>query len=373
MRKIAIFVPDLALGGGQRVAMNMAEMFDQAGDTVHIVMMSDETPHFKTNLKIISLNCQKRDSFIGKLQTIFDRVKAFKALIKQEQYDVIVSFLESANLCAFLSDRKKSILTIHGNPIIFESFDRLMLQKILRFSPNLVTVSDGLKTILEQDHGLKNVAVIKNATDPVEIQQKAQLETYQHPRKFMVAAGRLADVKQFDVMIEAFYQTKAYQDPDNRYDLVIIGEGDSRPELEERIKANDDRVHLIGQKSNPFPVFAAADFYLMTSKTEAFPMVLLEALSLGKPILAYDCPTGVKEIVRHQVNGLLVDNQDFEGFVKAIDQMIYEPNLRQNLSANSEASVKAFTPETINKQWQGYFSELDVRNNVMLNTNNRER
>ncbi len=368
MRKIAIFVPDLALGGGQRVAMNMAEMFDKAGDTVHIVMMSNETPHFQTDFKIISLNCQKRNSFIGKLHTIFDRVKAFKALIKKEQYDVVVSFLESANLCAFLSDRQKSILTIHGNPIIFESFDRLMLKKVLRFSPNLVTVSDGLKTILEQQHGLKNVAVINNATDPKEIQAKAQLEKFTHRREYMVAAGRLADVKQFDVMIDAFYQSKS----SNNYDLVIIGEGDLRAKLEAKIKPSQNNVHLVGQKSNPFPLFAAADFYLMSSKTEAFPMVLLEALSLGKPIVAYDCPTGVREIVQHKVNGLLVENQNINALSAAIDTMVYETGLLDSLTKNSVKSVDNFTPKVINQRWQAYFEQLDARNST-ANKNNKDQ
>ena len=358
MRKIAIFVPDLALGGGQRVAMNMAEMFAKAGDAVHIVMMSNEAPHFKTDLKIISLNCQKRDSFIGKLQTIFERVKVFKALIKKEKYDTIVSFLESANLCAFLSDRNKSILTIHGNPIIFESFDRLMLTHVLRYSKNLVTVSDGLKNILQDQYGLKNVSVIKNATDPLEIQAKAQLEKFNHKREFMVAAGRLADVKQFDVMIDAFYQSKASND----YDLIIIGEGDIRPELEAKIKPEQNNVHLIGQKSNPFPLFAAADFYLMSSKTEAFPMVLLEALSLKKPIVAYNCPTGVKEIVQHNVNGLLVEDQNIEALSSAIDAIVYETGLLDSLTKNTVQSVENFTPEVINQQWQTYFDQLDARN-----------
>jgi len=356
MRKIAIFVPDLALGGGQRVAMNMAEMLSSAGDDIQIVMMSNETSHFQTDLKIISLNCQKRDSFTGKLLTIFQRVKAFKKLIKQEKYDVIISFLESANLCSFLSAPKKSILTIHGNPIIFTGFDRLMLKKVLRYSNNLVSVSDGLKDILEDDYGLKNVAVIKNATDPLEIQEKAKVETFKHPRKYMVAAGRLADVKQFDVMINAFYQSKASKE----YDLILIGDGENREQLEAKIK--DDHVHLVGQKSNPFPIINGAECYLMTSETEAFPMVLLEALSLGKPLVAYNCPTGVKEILVNNMNGLLIENQNLDAFVKAIDKIIYTDNLQKTLASHSVKSVENFTPNSINQQWQDYFEQLDARN-----------
>ncbi|MEE9444742.1 MAG: glycosyltransferase [Cocleimonas sp.] len=366
MRKIAIFVPDLELGGGQRVAVNMAEMFAKAGDDVQIVMMSDDASHFDTNVTIVSLKCQKRDSFVGKLRTIYDRVKSFKTLIKKEQYDVIVSFLESANLCAFLSDRKKSILTIHGNPIIFEGFDRLMLQKVLRFSPNLVTVSDGLKDILQDDYSLKNVGVIKNATDPQEIQSKALLEVFSHPRKFMVAAGRIADVKQFDVMIDAFYQSKASQS--EGYDLIIIGDGEDREALEMKTKLHTETnkskglVHLVGQKSNPFPIIDASEFYLMSSKTEAFPMVLLEALSLGKPVVAYDCPTGVKEILVDNMNGILVENQNQDALADAIDKIVYEKGLQEKLASNSVKSVENFTPSNINKQWQSYFDQMDVRN-----------
>ncbi|HIO97393.1 MAG TPA: glycosyltransferase family 4 protein [Leucothrix sp.] len=367
MRKIAIFVPDLELGGGQRVAVNMAEMFAKAGDNVQIVMMSDDASHFDTNVPIVSLNCQKKGSFIGKLLTIAQRVKAFKKLIKQEKYDVIISFLESANLCAFLSAPKKSILTIHGNPIIFTGFDRLMLTRVLRYSKNLVTVSDGLKVILEDQYGLKNVGVIKNATDPLEIQEKAIKDTFTHPRKFMVAAGRIADVKQFDVMMDAFYQSKASQDDNNAYDLIIIGDGEDREALEMKISLQTKKtnsqgtVHLVGQKSNPFPIFNAAKFYLMSSKTEAFPMVLLEALSLGKPLVAYDCPTGVKEILVEGENGLLVENQNQDALADAIDKMVYEKGLQEQLASNAVKSVENFTPENINKQWQSTFDQLEVK------------
>jgi glycosyltransferase involved in cell wall biosynthesis len=342
----------------------MAEMFAKAGDQVQIVMMSDDESHFDTTVPIMSLHCQKKDSFVGKLLTIAQRVKAFKKLIKQEQYDVIVSFLESANLCAFLSAPKKSILTIHGNPIIFTGFDRLMLTRVLRYSPNLVTVSDGLKDILHKDYGLKNVAVIKNATDPTEIQEKAAKETFTHPRKFMVAAGRIADVKQFDVMMDAFYQSKASQ----AYDLIIVGDGEDREALENKVKLHTEHsqshatVHLVGQKSNPFPLFDAAEFYLMSSKTEAFPMVLLEALSLGKPVVAYDCPTGVKEIINDGENGLLVENQNQDALATAIDKIIYKQGLQEKLAKNAVLSVEKFTPDNINKQWQSYFESLDIRN-----------
>jgi glycosyltransferase involved in cell wall biosynthesis len=99
----------------------------------------------------------------------------------------------------------------------------------------------------------------------------------------------------------------------------------------------------------------------MSSKTEAFPMVLLEALSLGKPLVAYNCPTGVKEILVDGENGILVDNQNQDALADAIDRMVFEKGLQQKLASNSVKSVEAFTPDNINKQWQKAFDELEVK------------
>ena len=162
MRKIAILVPDLSLGGGQRSALSTAEMLAVDND-VSLVVFSDENRVFETDIKVIDLMCTKRANFIGKMQTIFRRYLAFRKLWKQEGYDVVISFLESANLCAFLNNRQKSVLTLHLSPAMLSGFDQRILRHAFKYSNNLLAVSKGLKQhLISTGHQFKEIAVINN-------------------------------------------------------------------------------------------------------------------------------------------------------------------------------------------------------------------
>jgi len=266
--------------------------------------------------------------------------------------------LESANLCAFLSDRKKSILTIHTKPELLTRFDQFILRYIFRYSHNLVVVSRGLKTSLESSLKLTHISVINNSIDIAQIQSLATKDNFTHPRKFMVSVGRLVEVKRYDVMIDAFCRSKA----SDEYDLIIVGDGEDFEALKNHMKncpsTHVNKIHLLGEMENPFPVIKAAELFLMTSRIEAFPMVLLEALALGKPIVSYNCPANLKDIVLHNINGLLVENNDFETLIDAIDLVIYDENLKSKLISNAVESVKRFSTDEILKDWKQYFDTM---------------
>lgn len=353
MKKIAILVPDLMLGGGQRVAISTADLLS-VDNEVHIVTLSNENNLFDTTHKILSLDVKKQDSIFGKLANIVKRVRLYKKLIKKEKYDITISFLESANLCAFLSDRKKSILTMHNKVSMLTSFDQLMLKHVLKYSNNMVAVSQGLKDELIDTCNLKNITVIKNPIEPKLIQGRAEEYEFSHPRKFMVSAGRLSYQKNFETMIDAYYASNASKE----YDLVIAGGGEDYDKLKEKIKPNTNNVHLLGAVSNPFPIIKQSEFYLQSSRTEAFPMAFLEALSLSKPLVAYNCPTGLTELLKHKENGLLVNNKDFDGLVAAINKITEDKELHKTLSDNALSSVQEFSPANTHTLWMNLFNSI---------------
>jgi len=349
MKKIAILVPDLCLGGGQRVALNTAQLLAQKHD-VNLVIFTDEDTLFKTNIKVINLNCSKKHTLFGKFYNIYNRVKKYKRLLRKEKYDVTISFLESANLCAFLSHRQKSILTIHTSPELLTKFDQIILHYLFKYSHHLIAVSNGLKNTLETLFKLDNITVINNSIDPKLINSLANQNQFKHPRKFIVSVGRLVDEKRYDVMINAFYKTKASKE----YDLIIIGDGPNFEKLKSNLDMRSNNVFLMGKMENPFPVIKEAELFLMTSRIEAFPMVLLEALSLSKPVVAYNCPMGLKDIVNHNGNGLLIKNNNLNGLVNAVDKVIYDKDLKESLIKNSQSSVNRYVPQVIAEDWEAY-------------------
>lgn len=357
MKKIAILVPDLSLGGGQRVAVNTAQLLAYKYK-VTLVIFTDEKQLFDAHTQLINLNCSTKNNIFGKIYTVYKRVKQYKKLLKKEKFDLTISFLESANLCAFLSDRKKSILTIHTKPELLTPFDQFILQYIFYFSHTLIAVSKGLKDTLESTLKLNNISVINNYIDIPQIQSLASRKSFKHPRKFMVSVGRLVEVKRYDIMIDAFCKSKASKE----HDLIIIGDGEKFSDLKDHINSYPppyaNKIHLLGEMKNPFPIISAAELFLMTSRIEAFPMVLLEALALNKPIISYDCPAGLADIVLHNKNGLLVDNDDFENLVSSIDRVIYDKYFKSKLISNTLQSVNRFSAKEIAHDWEKYIETM---------------
>ena len=353
MKKIAILVPDLSLGGGQRSAVSTAELLAVDND-VNIVVFNDENRVFSTHVTVIDLQCPKQSNLGGKLANVYKRYKAFKALWRREQYDVVISFLESANLCAFLNNRHKSVLTLHLSPTMLSSFDQLVLRHVFKHSSHVVAVSEGLKRHLaDTGYTFKDIAVINNPVDPEKIQAMAEDAPFVHPKKFIVSAGRLTGQKRYGVMIDVFLASKA----SHTHDLIIIGGGEELPALQKKA-APSPNVHLVGEMKNPFPIINAAEMFLMTSRYEAFPMVLLEALALQKVIVAYDCPTGLADLIQHKCNGILVENNDSKRLITWIDRVISK-QINVNAMANHcLPSVERYTFPSIKQRWLDYLEMM---------------
>ena len=110
-------------------------------------------------------------------------------------------------------------------------------------------------------------------------------------------------------------------------------------------------MHLAGTQSNPFPYLAGAKFLTLSSRTEAFPMVLIEALALECPIVATDCPTGPREIVREGENGLLVENENTQALSQAIDKLYFDDNLLSTFKKNAIPSIQHLSGDVIAKEW----------------------
>ncbi len=175
--------------------------------------------------------------------------------------------------------------------------------------------------------------------------------------KRLVAAGRLTNQKGFDMLLDAFAAVAAAH-PD--WTLTIFGGGPWR----QRLTAQRDALGLTGSVSLPGisrhldRELAAASIFVLSSRFEGLPMVLLEAMSTGLPVAAFDCPTGPAEVLEHGVNGLLVPPQDVGALAAAINELIEDPERRRALGAAAfETSRRYFMP-AVRDAWLAFFAEL---------------
>ena len=167
-----------------------------------------------------------------------------------------------------------------------------------------------------------------------------------------MAAGRIAPIKRFDVLLDVWSK---FSKVNKAWKLQIYGDGDTSymEMIKHKIRTLQlsDSVELMGSVTNIQEIMQTAGLYLMTSSQECFPMVLLEAQAAGLPIIAFDCPTGPRNIIENAYNGILVPNDDQDEFVAQLNSLTSNENIRNKLAANGIDSCQQYTLEKIMEIW----------------------
>jgi glycosyltransferase involved in cell wall biosynthesis len=173
----------------------------------------------------------------------------------------------------------------------------------------------------------------------------------------VIAAGRLTRQKSFSFLIEAFVQVAA-RHPD--WQLQICGDGPRREHLETLIDKLDAgaNVTLAGRVLEMNSAMAKASIFALSSRFEGFPMVLLEAMSIGLPVVSFDCPTGPREIVESGRNGLLVPEQDVDALAAALIEMIEDDELRRRCSEGALETAERYSLDVIGPRWEELLERL---------------
>ena len=165
----------------------------------------------------------------------------------------------------------------------------------------------------------------------------------------IVSIGRLTYQKGFDRLIKAWSLVEAKYP---NWTLSIYGEGEDKEKLEKIIMdKNLKNIILKGLTNDIQAAYDNAAFYVMSSRFEGLPVVLIEAQSRGLPIVSFDCPSGPAEIVHHNIDGLLVENGNTVALANAMIKMMEEPQLRQKMANQALKSAQAYHIDEIIEQW----------------------
>lgn len=191
------------------------------------------------------------------------------------------------------------------------------------------------------------VGMVANAT-PFPIGSPAPLTA-----SVVVAVGRLEFQKGFERLVEA-WRPIAHSHP--QWQLKIFGEGDQQAQLTRQIESAGlvGRVLLAGVTSDIESELRRASVFAMSSRYEGLPMVLLEAMSLGVPPVAFDCPEGPRQLIRDGVNGRLVPDGDVPALTRALTDLMDAPATRRRLGAASQETAREYAPGPITDQWEAW-------------------
>jgi glycosyltransferase involved in cell wall biosynthesis len=175
--------------------------------------------------------------------------------------------------------------------------------------------------------------------------------------KVFVAAGRLERAKGFDLLLDAFALVSP-RHPD--WQLRIFGDGKGRAGLLARIDrlGLTGRAHLMGTTDDLDAELAAASAFVLSSRSEGLPMVLLEAMAAGLPVVSYDCPTGPADIVRPGRTGLLIPPGDVSGLAAGLTQVIERPARRREMGQAALREAERYSIASVGEQWTALFADL---------------
>lgn len=204
-----------------------------------------------------------------------------------------------------------------------------------------------VREVLRRSEGGDGIFVLPNPIDPGEVRALARPAAPRRSALRLCAVGRLVRQKGFDVLVEAM--AIARPDLGEDWDLLIMGEGSQRSRLERLVRARGlaDRVRLPGAVDNPYPFVAGADLFVHPARWEPFGVAMLEALALGVPVVATDCPGGSREILRDGECGVLVPPQDPEALADAIVGLVRDVGRRQILASRGPQRVREFAPAAV--------------------------
>ena len=195
----------------------------------------------------------------------------------------------------------------------------------------------------------QNVTQIYNFA-PLAPAEKAPLD-----QKKIIAVGKLDPQKGFDLLIEACRFIKNW----DGWILEIYGQGPDEEQLRSKISFYELEKHIFlkGITRKVEEVYHSASFYVLSSRFEGFPMVLLEAISFGLPIVSFDCATGPNEVIVNDDCGLLVEEGNTKKLGEAMQRMICSREEREEKSERAFQKSKFFSKDEIMKQWLELFNK----------------
>ena len=327
MRKIAFHLNCLEQGGAERVVTNLANQFAANGYEVIIATEWYGENEFQTDERVrrVHVGLKEGDEKKHRLVQFYLRVKYLKEFLKKEKPDILIPFARRAlyrGLMAAYFMKIPVLISIRTDPVghYEELSDKLQIPILFPRADGCVFQTEGAKDFFAprlQD----NSRIILNPINPKYI----GVPEPEHRNKTVVQSGRLVDFKNQPMLIRAFVEVHK-KHPD--YDLKIYG-GDSfdgTKEILEQIIAENhawDYVHLMGASDSLEKDMADAALFAFSSDWEGLPNALMEAMALGLPIVATDCPCGgPRTIMTNEVDGLLIPIKDQKALEDGINRLI---------------------------------------------------
>ena len=364
--KILVLHGHLSMGGEERVLLNVLRNLIELGYDVDLLitwnhgennLFENEIPK-KVNYEFLFDNYNGKSKIIKeiyRLRTKTTYLKKVEKIIEEKKYDVIIDY--SSNLLKYKDfDIKVPIFAwIHFSLTFGEKLSGEKVEKYkkqYKKYDKILTICDTMRDEFVEILGMDKtkVELVYNPINLEIIRKKAENVNPKYgnylKEDYFLQVSRLTQQKQPEHLVDIYYKLKQRGIKEKLY---FIGNGEKVKLIKQKIKEYnlEDDIILLGQIENPYPFFKNAKLFLHTAKYEGLPTVLLESLAFGTPVVAYDCPTGPKDILgKNSEYGELIPLNDKDTFVKRVYELIDNNEKYENYKKMSLIRANDFSMET---------------------------
>lgn len=360
MKRVALFINSLQKGGSERVMVNLAEDFLAKGYEVVLVTQYKKENEYEISGGIKRVYSEPEEERLqgGRIRNFLERFRTLRNIWKTYRPDVILSFLGKNNLMAVLTSAflpVKTAVSVRGEPTMeYEGKKLQMLTKwLFRYADGVVLQTSQAGDFFPEAVRKKAV-ILPNPLNPLFLRERYSGEK----ENVIAAAGRLDENKNHAMLIRAFSLIEK-EFPEMK--LVIYGEGESREKLQKLIgeKQLQEKVSLPGSVSDVAAHIENVRIFTLTSNTEGMPNSVIEAMCLGLPVIATDCPCGgTAELIEDGKNGILVPVGDEKALAEAIKKILSDPELEKRLGEEAFLIQDKMAPAKVCRLWEEYLCGL---------------
>lgn len=365
-KRLLFIISSLGGGGAERVMVNIMNHLDKNKYEILLVLFENIQvlrEELDSRVEVVSLDKKSRFDFI---RIIYE----LRRIMKDYNPQTVISFLYFVNIIVMMASlftqrTFRLILSERGYPerYLYEArfawLKKVLMKLTYTRADMILTNTKNIKVIFEKEFGVppEKVQTIYNPVPIDKIIQKSQIRIdhkffKRENSKIIISAGRLVDVKRFDILLRAFSLIRKRLD--NVY-LIILGEGELLSELgalASRLSI-EKWVDFVGYQSNPYAWFSKADIFVLSSDSEGFPNVLVEAMTCGLAVISTNPPScGPKEIITNGKNGILVPISDEEKLAEAMYLPLKDENYRRQLQEEGRKRAENFRDDIIMKQYE---------------------
>ena len=365
MKKIALVKWSIdRTDGGLKVATSLANELSTMYEVHLLSMISTENNFFslKQSVRYQNLSSKK----ISMSKNFLEAVKLLRNYLKEENIDIVFGIGMSMNTVGVASTiglKTKFVSCDHTNSIVDIDTKVKKIQRYIgaKFADKLITLTQEDRENYIKRYGIpeEKICYIYNWKENL----LSDL-TYNIDSTKIVTVGRFDYQKGYDYLVKVAKKVLAKKS-DWTWEIYGSGNQDEVDKIKDLIIKNDlqDKLVIKGLEKNQDMIYGDKGIYVMTSRYEGLPLVLLEAQQYNLPIVSFSCPTGPSEIVENRVNGYLIDCYDTDKMSERLLELMEDSNLRSSFANHAKDNMDKFNKDKIIQQWIDLIEEMTGGNN----------